>query len=95
MLALQRANDGHIAIDNFSVREKGDVLPPTALFYIDNTLNSIFTGSSVIFEGQKIKMVNMSADAESYKWTVDNDAVISDDEAAEPEITFPAAGLTQ
>lgn len=86
------ANDGHIAIDNFSVREKGDVLPPTALFYVDNTLNSIFTGSSVVFEGQKIKMVNMSADAESYKWTVDNDAVISDDETAEPEITFPAAG---
>ena len=86
------AGDGNIAVDNFSVREKDDVLPPTALFYVGNTLNSILYGGSIVFDGQKIKMINMSADATSYKWTVDNDAVISDDEAAEPEITFPKAG---
>lgn len=86
------AGDGNIAVDNFSVREKDDVLPPTALFYVGNTLNSILYSGSIVFDGQKIKMINMSADATSYKWTVDNDAVISDDEAAEPEITFPKAG---
>lgn len=86
------AGDGNIAVDNFSVREKDDVLPPTALFYVGNTLNSILYSGSIVFDGQKIKMINMSTDATSYKWTVDNDAVISDDEAAEPEITFPKAG---
>lgn len=86
------SGDGHIAIDNFSVTEKEDVLPPTALFYVGNTLSSIFTGSSIVFEGQKVKMVNMTTDAISYKWTVDNGAVISDDEVAEPEITFPESG---
>lgn len=86
------ASDGNIAVDNFSVREKDDVLPPTALFYVGNTLNSILYSGSIVFDGQKIKMINMSTDATSYKWTVDNDAVISDDEAAEPEITFPKAG---
>lgn len=86
------ANDGRFAIDNFSVTEKDMVLPPTAVFHVGNTLNSIFSGSSVVFEGQKVKMVNMSSDADSYKWSVNNGATISDEEAAEPEITFPASG---
>lgn len=86
------ANDGRFAIDNFSVTEKDMVLPPTAVFHVGNTLNSIFNGSSVVFEGQKVKMVNMSSDADSYKWSVNNGATISDEEAAEPEITFPASG---
>lgn len=86
------AGDGNIGVDNFSVREKDDVLPPTALFYVGNTLSSILYGGSIVFDGQKIKMINMSTDATSYKWTVDNDAVISDDEVAEPEITFPKVG---
>lgn len=86
------ANDGRFAIDNFSVTEKDMVLPPTAVFHVGNTLNSIFSGSSVVFEGQKVKMVNMSSDADSYKWSVNNGATISDEEAAEPEIIFPASG---
>ena len=86
------ANDGRFAIDNFSVTEKDMVLPPTAVFHVGNTLNSIFSGSSVVFEGQKVKMVNMSSDADSYKWSVNNGATISDEETAEPEITFPASG---
>ena len=86
------AGDGNIAIDNFSVIEKDDVLPPTALFYVGNTLNSIFNGSPFVFKDQKVKLVNLSTDADSYKWTADNGAVISDDQAAEPEILFPASG---
>ena len=86
------AYDGNIAIENFSVREKDDILPPTALFYVGNTINSVFNGKPVVFTDQSVKLVNMSVDATSYKWTVDNGAVISDDTAAEPYITFPSAG---
>lgn len=86
---------GHIAIDNFSITGADQVLPPTAEFYPVDLMQSIITGDPVVFEGQAVKMANLSQNAETYKWTVTGDAkaIVSDTLAAEPTITFPASGL--
>lgn len=86
---------GHIAIDNFSITGADQVLPPTVAFYPLNTVQSIISGNTVLFEGQEVPMANLTEGADSYRWTVDGDAkaVISDTLAAEPTITFPAPGV--
>ncbi len=87
------AGDGYICIDNFRLSEADDVFAPETAFDFGNTLHSIFTGSSIVFPGQAVKLINKTNDAETYEWSVDNGgATISDPAAVNPTITFNEAG---
>lgn len=89
----ESANDGYICIDNFRLSEADDVFAPEAGFEFGNTMHSIFTGSSVVFPGQAVKLINTTDDAETYEWSVNgNGATISDAAAINPTITFSEAG---
>ena len=87
----ENVSDGYIAIDNVAIRAAEDVLPPTIWIKPGNMLNSLFTGS-LLLKNQELKMVNRTEDADSYEWTVDGGAELSDATAAEPSIKFPASG---
>ena len=87
----ENVSDGYIAIDNVAIRAAEDVLPPAIWIKPGNMLNSLFTGS-LLLKNQELKMVNRTEDADSYEWTVDGGAELSDATAAEPSIKFPASG---
>lgn len=84
--------DGYTAIDDFTIKSENDIFKPVARFYTDNTLNSVFSGTPLIFEGQKVKMIDMSTDATEYEWNVTGDAEISDPYAKEPTVLFKSSG---
>ena len=88
----ENVNDGYIAVDNFTLRSAEEILPPTVMISVGNTLHSIFTGQPLVMRGQGVKMVNNTPDADSYKWEVDGGAELSDPAAKEPTVTFPASG---
>lgn len=84
---------GYVAFDDFMITAEGLVSKPQAAFGY-NLLQNIQTGELIVYKGQTVKMVNLSQDATSYEWSIidNDDAIISDATAAEPEITFLSSG---
>ena len=87
------AGDGYICVDNFRLSLADKIFAPETSFEFGNTLHSIFTGSSVVYPGQAVKLINETDDAKTYEWSVNKEgAEISDAAAINPTISFSEAG---
>lgn len=84
--------DGYFAIDDFVLRKADDIVKPSCNFQYGNTLYSIFEGNTCIFNGQSIKLINLSDNADTYTWSVNNGGQISDENAKDPELIINESG---
>lgn len=84
--------DGYYAIDDFILKRSDDIVKPSCNFQFGNTLYSIFEGCPCIFNGQDINLINMSENADSYKWSVNNGGEISDENTANPKLHVTKSG---
>ena len=86
------SNDGYYCIDDFSLRKADEVLPPSGSIYMSNTLNSIMSGSPLVFPNTPYKLIVNVDNADSYSWSVSGSAKIDNPEAKEPSISFTESG---
>lgn len=86
------SNDGYYCIDDFSLRKADEVLPPSGSIYMSNTLNSIMSGSPLVFPNTPYKLIANVDNADSYSWSVSGSAKIDNPEAKEPSISFTESG---
>lgn len=86
------SNDGYYCIDDFSLRKADEVLPPSGSIYMSNTLNSIMSGSPLVFPNTPYKLIANVDNADSYSWSVSGSAKIDNPETKEPSISFTESG---
>lgn len=79
---------GYVAIDDLSITDDGQHIPPTADFAL-TTLSSFMTGSYVCYPGQKVKFTNLSKHATEYSWEMPGCIPAASTEA-EPEVYIPS-----
>ena len=86
---------GFVAIEDFSITQVGVEQMPEANFGVSQ-LYDIATGELVAYPGQGVKLVDLSKNAKSYKYTLFADygeAQLDDETAAEPVVTFLSSGI--
>lgn len=83
-------NSGMVFIDDLTVTAAGLVARVEPAF-VPCGLYSMMSTSTMLFEGQALKMANTSKYADSYEWTAEG-AEPSTSTEAEPSFTFPADG---
>ena len=86
---------GFVAIEDFSITQIGVEQMAEANFGVSQVYD-ISTGDMVVYPGQGVKLVDLSKNAKSYKYTLIKeygDAVIDDETSAEPVVTFLTSGI--
>lgn len=85
------AYSGFVAVDDFRVTSPVDGPRPEPTARAKSFFN--FMDSNLLaFAGKPVRFVNQSLYADSYEWTVDGDATVSQLENGDAEIIFPASG---
>jgi PKD repeat protein len=82
---------GCVAIDDFYISADELVLLPQPRFTTDH-IYDYANSCLLVYEHQKVQLVNLSEKCDSYRWSVTDGAEISDTTAENPIITFSAAG---
>ena len=85
-------NSGIVAIDDVLITAPGLVARVEPAFSTRSLHSALTSGAVHLYEGQPLQMINYSANADSYKWTISGGATPAESTEAEPAFAIPAPG---
>ncbi|MCM1036992.1 MAG: hypothetical protein NC406_06685 [Bacteroides sp.] len=85
-------NSGWVCVDDVCITAPGLVARVEPAFSTLSLHSDFVSGSTHLYEGQPLQMVNCSEHAESYRWTIDGGASPDESTDENPAFDIPAPG---